>query len=228
MGNFKSTLSKPKQKQHTPMPIIIPLAKKTNPQLPVTRTMSNNTDSIANGKITPLSVILSPNITHSNIHTQSNTIHTNITQSTNTLPTPNTHTTTYTHTHTHTHTKTLTSSTDKSIKYPNNITPKNSEMNKSLNILTNANEAEILSQFNENISKQHFLSAMMLIDEYKNINFFDYVFKNGDNILHKAIRLHKPKFVLFLLQKGINVCAFMYIYVYWLLPNLFQLFLDYI
>ena len=70
----------------------------------------------------------------------------------------------------------------------------------------NYNNDKILKEFESSIINKDFINGMAIMDEYKNINFFDYYFKNGDTCMHYAVRLHKGKFLYFLLQKGMNLC----------------------
>jgi len=45
---------------------------------------------------------------------------------------------------------------------------------------------------------------MAIMEEYKNIDFANHYFQNGDTCLHYAVRLHNAKFVYYLLQQGFN------------------------
>ena len=65
---------------------------------------------------------------------------------------------------------------------------------------------DIMKRFSKCIRNRDIINAMAIIDEYcMEIDFSKKYFKNGDTPIHYSVRLHKAKFLFYLLQKGYNV-----------------------
>mmetsp|Transcript_36197 Transcript_36197/g.44673 ORF Transcript_36197/g.44673 Transcript_36197/m.44673 type:complete len:440 (-) Transcript_36197:77-1396(-) len=69
-----------------------------------------------------------------------------------------------------------------------------------------AAQIDIMKSFSKCIRNRDIINAMAIIDEYCiDIDFSKKYFKNGDTPIHYSVRLHKAKFLFYLLQKGYNV-----------------------
>ena len=63
----------------------------------------------------------------------------------------------------------------------------------------------LLDKFETYVTNKEFQSAMIMIEEHTEINFFEYYFNDGDTVLHYAVSIQNASFVYYLLNKGCNV-----------------------
>jgi len=96
-------------------------------------------------------------------------------------------------------------------KPPSNVNIDDSITVSNIDIIFDVNGAvcddilDILKDFERSVTRNELKNAMMMVEEYKQINFFDYYFSNGDTAIHTAVRLQDAGFVYFCLNKGCNV-----------------------
>ena len=74
-------------------------------------------------------------------------------------------------------------------------------------------EMDAFKQFEYNVLNRKLVDAMSIIENNcTKIDFNKHYFKNGDTCISYAVRLHNAHFLIYLLQKGYNVCLFNILY----------------
>mmetsp|Transcript_32913 Transcript_32913/g.40464 ORF Transcript_32913/g.40464 Transcript_32913/m.40464 type:complete len:429 (-) Transcript_32913:18-1304(-) len=63
---------------------------------------------------------------------------------------------------------------------------------------------DLLRKFENQVRNDKIKYAMLMIEEHRDINFFEYYFNNADTCLHYAVRKRNISFIYYLLSKGVN------------------------
>ena len=99
------------------------------------------------------------------------------------------------------------------VKVQKNETEMNTTQNISVNLLQKEKQKLILKRFENALLSKDTQNVMGIIEKYGNdVNLFEYYKGNGDTCLQYAVRIHDIKLLYYLLQKNIDVCLYVLLY----------------